>query len=1276
MWGKGKKFACPALIRANWSGWSRSDLEIKYLQDFWGSLLDMTTTVGETFIDRACGVDISNSIVKVVRFPPTSSELENPFRCASIAPESSARPRKRGFEQFAERDQTELQDDVYANTFDPEQLISSQRVSKRQRKSLFDMHDVTNYLRPIQSGEVLGNVAPQDSSQTAILQRSTCIQVNDSQRSPGHKRTASVQNLAGNWLIHAGRNPYGTPPSFSLQSPQRLVSFNHHGNLAIPESPPSKKTSLTENAVLLTSERERGHARSESLELDASVHEIYKADNPSIAFEKKGNEDERSKTSNNDASAISKSPSLPSYPIKIKATESKLQEKVHDQAAIAENGVLSSKPRFRLPNRGESNERSATISKARDIFDPIDTEAEKSQELQNSRRVKRLKGSTSLPGKSPDGPQSPGENYHPGNPTFPRALQAQKKLPVDLDLPGADEQNRPSSSTNTLGQGLSPAKAVQEVINGSAKRPPRQFGPQNLLLELGNQAEAGSEDGSIINEQIRSPLPAPLKRDIQIVHRMQEASSTLQAERSEAPNLAATTRKVSLQDRTGKGKEANGFGDIEEASIHSPMSHKAREKQADEPTAEVALKDSKPPDDSSNGRKSESMNLKKESSVAQPVDQKSEDEKLADGVIRENARRKEVLRGYGVDLDPAKPFKTQPAVAGRSGSSTAKGISKKLEPRNPVTPKPGTSSGNQSHSPVTSNPRTDPRSRKSMTPAFPGPALSKQIVAGAKSSKRTPSQQLTNEDSLLHSDTKRMSNTLSRPTGFPKDQSILSSTQELASGNRAETERKGKISGIGNERSRDSAKIKKEPKSASLMDTSKSATEKTPKQVKTQTKLNIIRDVKGKGRLDDPPVRSQAESQEPIILSSEDENSASSFYSDDEIHLGRSKAGPSKRKRTAHAHISNEKTSVQKPSPSSLGVPASKSATMTEKQASLVGEPATNSRKKSSKGSEVQIASELTTAITPKTNESRPDKAAKNSVKGGTNPRPQAIKEENIVGEAALSASSIAGQKVDKARLASRNLSPRAPAQYMTKPVSISSGSDSDTDSEDDSNVDSESDSESEAGKNADAQRSLPTQVNSDERSDRASQQKPSRKTNMGLTAQENRTAQRHDPLIANSISVANIAVSEISNVNLGSEADEQLQRECHQSVGPNSKRASSTVSEPTSDEESNLSHPRHTNDGGVESNRRPSNYPYPSMTELKEKRSEKLRSQHLTNGSVAKPTLDNLDPKLFGNSSDSSSNSENDSESEQSTDGARLNSAKSKPDSFKTVKRILKGRF
>ena len=1343
-----------ALAPANRCDSSRSDLNIKYLQDFWGSLLDMTTTVGQTFIDRACDVDISNSIVKVVRFPPTPSELENPFRCASLAPESSARPRKRGFAEFTERVQTELRDAPYANTFAPQQLISSQRMSKRQRKINLNVNDVGNHLIPIQSTEVFDNTSSQDPSKRSIIQRSSSIQVDDSQRSYGVQSTTSNPSLAGDWLIHIGRTLNGTPLSFPPQSPQGPASFNHRGNIAIPESPHSRESSPTENPSLLTTERELGNAKSASPELDSSIHGMSRVDNPSKSLEKNGIDEEGFGIRNRSASAVPKSPSLKSDPAHAQAIVSKPKENLGGQDVISESDASLSKPKFRLPARVESSNLGATSSKVRDIFDPIDTEEEQPGEPLNLRRVKRLKSNVSLPSTTLGGHQSPLEDIRPGLSTFPQTLLAQKMSPVDLELLGLDGQDRLSTLANTFKQTSSPAKDVQETINGTTERLPSTLKPYDISLESQNEANAASECASIINEQVRSTLPNPLKGSIHRANSPEEPPSVPQKGLSQ-PILAGVTVESPLRDYKGERKDNSRAKGSKESSlsegreqtlVNSSLGHDTKDEQPNESMVVSKIDELKSPENPFGAKQSKTMNLEENDPIAKSADEKSEEQKLADRVEQENARRQEVVRQISGQIVEAKPLqgkqkplkatnakagkskvrgenhtdmhssektrmadggepkivkavepnkarrdeaaketKMQHSVKDRSEASTARGVSTKHESVRSVTPKPKVHSDAQTHSSVTSNPRNDAnRTRKSITPAFPGPSSIKQTSAESRPSNRTPSRPPTKTDSSLQNDATRTSRTLSRPISSSKAPTIPSSSQDLVPGIGAQTDRKGKNSGIANEKYNDISKIKKELNSESLMKTAKYSTEKTPKQEKNQTKLNKFIDVKGKGRLNDPPIRSIIQSQEPIILSSADEESASSFDSDEDINTKEVKARPSrKRKEPSRAELSNDKASAKEISTSGLGGTGSQLAQAAEKQASLAEDQAINARWKTPQGSKVTIALESSTARNRKTEEPRPKTSREKAVQQGAESHLQAIKQERLVEEPALPPSSIVDPEAGTNILSAQNSSPRPPARYMSKPFSISSGSDTDSDSEADSepgsDTDSESDSESssivEFGNNADARKLPKNHPKSDEPNSTASLQNSARKARMELIAQEKRIAQRKGPsssltpLNVNSSSLVNLS----SNKNSVREADEQLQREHRQSVGPNLTRASPTASQLTSNEEPKLSRPPKTNGASVESKLRPSNYPYPSMTEMKEKRSEKLRSQNVTNGSVSRSTLYKIDPKLLspGSTSDSSSNSGDDSEIEQD---ARLESTKSKPN--KTMQRLLKGKF
>ena len=90
------------------------------------------------------------------------------------------------------------------------------------------------------------------------------------------------------------------------------------------------------------------------------------------------------------------------------------------------------------------------------------------------------------------------------------------------------------------------------------------------------------------------------------------------------------------------------------------------------------------------------------------------------------------------------------------------------------------------------------------------------------------------------------------------------------------------------------------------------STEFTPKE-KVQTKLNIKRDKKLKGREVDPPKLLEPAPQEEVIIPSDSEKSVSTFYSDDEDRPRNAKAGPSSKKKPAAAKAEAETSTKLSP---------------------------------------------------------------------------------------------------------------------------------------------------------------------------------------------------------------------------------------------------------------------------------------------------------------------------------------------------------------------------
>lgn len=161
-------------------------LNIRHLESYFNEPLDMNDKVGDIFDDRKPGLNgqvNETSIVKVLRYPPTPKELQNPQRFASLMPESTARPLKRLPPTFAQNDRFE-QDCVggYDQRRQPNETIGA--ASKRRRIQ----NGAYNPDQPILSSEERGDEFF-NSSQPPGTQQSTA-QINDSQRSPYKHRTS------------------------------------------------------------------------------------------------------------------------------------------------------------------------------------------------------------------------------------------------------------------------------------------------------------------------------------------------------------------------------------------------------------------------------------------------------------------------------------------------------------------------------------------------------------------------------------------------------------------------------------------------------------------------------------------------------------------------------------------------------------------------------------------------------------------------------------------------------------------------------------------------------------------------------------------------------------------------------------------------------------------------------------------------------------------------------------------------------------------------------
>ena len=291
--------------------------------------------------------------------------------------------------------------------------------------------------------------------------------------------------------------------------------------------------------------------------------------------------------------------------------------------------------------------------------------------------------------------------------------------------------------------------------------------------------------------------------------------------------------------------------------------------------------------------------------------------------------------------------------------------------------------------------------RKSMTPPYPSSLISKSRPKSSASSHGTPLRKTLNSDTLPRSAVKQTSSIGRRSVSFAEDSTVVSGAQYGIALSDSKNSNRGinpvtKIMKIENatEAPAEFQAPKRKPEE------SKAPTTKDAKKEKTQPKLKTQKVVKLKGRAIDPPIPPKTATQDEIIISSASDSSVSSFYSEDDLEARNAKPGPSKR-RPLIARVAPSKETAQK-------------LTRIEDAKPSTGAPKTDRPKESSPSTSVVISTKETS--NPRAKVQKPNKDNSST--------PVQIIDPQILSFASSSERS----------------SPRAPAQYMSKAESISSG--------------------------------------------------------------------------------------------------------------------------------------------------------------------------------------------------------------------------------------------
>ncbi|KAL9134241.1 MAG: hypothetical protein Q9175_004580, partial [Cornicularia normoerica] len=379
---------------------SEGPLKIRHLKTAYGDFVDLEErVVGDLFDERGADGNIRNSILEVHRYPPRPDELNILQRYSSLAPNSSARPRKRPLElpspSYPSQNSRNIHDEIPSiEERDPETNRLSGAAIKRQRtyesvlNKTFDAHEPLR-VREEQRGGLY------HSSQTSGTQKSL-HQVLDSQKSPGKKRTSWLAHLSIALLTFlAELNPYGTPTSLSLIGPQESIPCNEIDLSTIPDSPLGRETSSVSGASGGAIQLDRESTKSESPELRGSVHEVTPANPIDASGEQLS------------ASAKSPEPSTTSFIFNSASQPVSIPQIVDEYAK--HHGLRAMRTQIKAADVNRTSKRrsptvdpahahnvrsnSEILRKSDPIFDPIESDTESFRGKQQMQSAKRLKSS-------------------------------------------------------------------------------------------------------------------------------------------------------------------------------------------------------------------------------------------------------------------------------------------------------------------------------------------------------------------------------------------------------------------------------------------------------------------------------------------------------------------------------------------------------------------------------------------------------------------------------------------------------------------------------------------------------------------------------------------------------------------------------------------------------------------------------------------------------------------------------------------------------------------
>lgn len=1030
---------------------SISALNIECLQNYWGYVLDMPLTVGEVFDDLPGNTDISRSVVKVVRSPPTPGELENPLRSVSLVPESSARPQKRRLTQLAAASWDNQHRGENAQCWVSDGRINDDgRASKRRKIQNLIPHTSLGSDRPTFPSEGLQD-GVYNSSQDSVGRLSPNRQIVDSPRPSSRKRMYAISGRLYRADGTAEDNSYGTPTSLSINSPPRIESSKLYSPIAIPDSPTHRETSPIYGNIMHSTDFELHAPRPESPELGStnSRGSLAGSGTQSAAWVQPKVQALQGPV----ASPLPTPGPLTNGSDRLddQSTVSGMQDAREDKGAQSKPSSSSSAERSLLPNHSFAptpREPNGTNLGLRDIIEPIDRDrdSEKSNELPKLPSNKQA-NSESL------APKIHNLDGHEHGERNEKAMANTMKTTLTVAETGGERNLTPNT------QNTKPATRISRSDSGAAAESPKRTGDEVSIKEKAEEMHPPEGGAQELQAEHQDSKNMRLAEEAERV-RLAEEKGARDIEPIEVATIVkrpdGIAKKTDLCDKGAKKAKL-----VEEASIVRPTRRKltkailaegeaaeaaSMETNAGSGMVETPIEAAKQVE----GNAQESPVVMRKTKLAMLAEEKKPVKIAKQSQVRDRLRKTNVKRREESEEKTLKESKESaplrqkeklqnenpPAASGSvsifdseegsehiTESKNLENARVPLETINPRTnsfetqkaPKTRNSSDAQSQNyikPLSTRIEPD-RMRESMTPPYPSSLVRKPWLRSSVPSHGTPLPKPLDSDRLPKSAIKQTSSSCRHSVSFAEDSTAISDSQRRIAPSDSKNSKRGTnyaIKAVKIENTNETLAESQAPKD--ILEVSQAPTTKDAKKEKTQSKLKIQRDVKLKGRVIDPPVPPRAATPEAIVVSSDSEYSVSSFYSEDDLETRNAKPDPSKsRQLTARVKSSKEVTRL-KVEPNS--VPATK---LTKVE---VMQPSTRSPKIDPPEEKPPVTSAVVSTV-------------ENNTAGARVHKPN------------MEYSSTPVQNIDPKILSfvssSERSSPRAPAQYMSRDCSISSNS-------------------------------------------------------------------------------------------------------------------------------------------------------------------------------------------------------------------------------------------